>query len=364
MFRFFLAVILSLTISTQIFAGKKEDIAAFKKAYTDYQAALAGNNNTALYFAAKKAYEIGLKAFGDTHTNTANLALNYAQAANGAGKKDDAQKAINTAEKLYKSIYGEDSREMVDIYIEKAKANLEVFEDRRAGKRYYNKALKLAQKHYEKDSLLEGVIRSEIGEILLYDAQAKEAISHFRKAAKILEQHGEVAKTYLARTNFSTGKYYLADKKHKKATKALNASLSVYEELAPSAQVTLANHAILIRAYEEQGLSEKATEHCRAIGAASPQDPNQDYKPVYFSNPIYPRSAQSAGSEGYTIVELTVDADGFVKNPKIIESKGTTAFHKASIEAAKKFRYAPRFENGEAVATDGVKYRFSFKLTG
>ena len=37
-------------------------------------------------------------------------------------------------------------------------------------------------------------------------------------------------------------------------------------------------------------------------------------------------------------------------------------FDKAAIDAVKRFRYAPRFVDGEAVATEDVKTRISFAL--
>ncbi len=62
------------------------------------------------------------------------------------------------------------------------------------------------------------------------------------------------------------------------------------------------------------------------------------------------------------IVELTVDSGGFVKDPQIIENKGVAAFKKTSLEAAEKFRYAPRYENGQPVDTTGVRYKFSYNI--
>ena len=359
---FLITSALALSLTAPTYADKKDDMNAFKAAYAAYNEAIKTSNNTVRYHTAKAAYEAGLKAFGDKHKNTANLALNYAQAANDAYEKDEAEKALRLTEKLYKEIYGEDGPELIDVYLERAKASTNVFKDQRKGRRYYNKALKLTLKHFEEDSLAEGIIRKEIGNILLYEARTENALKHLKKAKAIFEKHGKDALNDLALTNFSIGKFYLADKKYSKATDFLNASLDVYEEYAPSSQITLINHAFLIEAYEERGMSDQATQHCRAIGAAKPINADQDYMPVYKTQPRYPISAARSGSEGYTIVELTVDNNGFVQNPKVIESEGSKSFHKASLDAAKKFRYAPRFENGKAVATGGVKYRFSFDL--
>ncbi|UTW56481.1 TonB family protein [Kordiimonas sp. SCSIO 12610] len=360
--QFVIVSTLAISIAIPAFADKKDDIKVFKEAYAAYNEALNTSNNTLQYSTAKAAFEAGLRAFGDKHKNTANLAFNYAKAANNAHKKDEAVKALKITENLYTSIYGEDAPELIDVYLEKAEAAINAFKDQRRGRRYYKKALDLTLKHYEEDSYIEGVIRKEIGNILLYEARTENAVKHLVKAKAILESYGENALAELAATNFSLGKYYLADKKYEDASEHFTQSLNVYEKYAPSSQTTLATHAFLIRAYEEQGLSDKATQHCRAIGAATPTEASRDYLPVYRVGPTYPSSAANNGKEGYAIVELTVDKNGFVTNPKVIDYKGSSAFGKAAIKAASKFRYAPRFESGKAVATEGVKYRFSFDL--
>ncbi len=362
MHRFLIISALAVSVALPAIADKKDDIKAFKEAYAAYNEALKTANNTFQYSTAKAAYEAGLKAFGDKHKNTANLALNYAKAANNTNKKTEAKKVLTVTEELYTNIYGQDAPELIDVYLAKAEASINVFNDQRKGRRYYKKALDLTLKHYEKDSYIEGVIRREIGDILLYEARSENAVKHLKKAKVILEQHGENALGQLASTNFSLGKFYLADKKYKNAIEHFNQSLDVYEEHAPEAQITLTNHAFLIRAYEELGLSKLATQHCRAIGKATPSQDDRDYLPVYRAHPAYPRREASLGREGYAIVELTVDENGFVQKPSVVEYDGSADFGKAAIEAAKKFRYAPRFENGQAVATDGVLYRFSFEL--
>lgn len=361
--KFLILSTLAASLTYPVFADEKADIEAFKKAYAAYNEALKKPNNALLYNSAKTAYELGSKVFGDQHKNTANLAFNYAKAANDIGnKKEEAQKALEVTEKIYLDVYGKDAPEFIDLYLEKASSAISLFQNRSTGRHYYKKALDLTRKHFEENSLNEGIILKEIGNILLYQARTKDALKHLRKAKTILELHGNQGLVQLAHTNMSLGKFYLADRKYKKATKAFNASLDVYTKHAPSAPITLSNHAFLIQSYEKQGLSDKATYHCRAIGEANPKEPDQDYLPIYRANPSYPRTAANAGSEGYVILELTVDENGFVKNPKVFDSTGSKSFHKASLDAAKKFRYAPRFENGQAVATEGVKYHFSFEL--
>jgi TonB family protein len=57
---------------------------------------------------------------------------------------------------------------------------------------------------------------------------------------------------------------------------------------------------------------------------------------------------------GIVIVEFTVDADGFTTDQMVVKST-SREFEAGSIAAVKKFRYAPRFVNGIATSTAGVK---------
>ena len=363
MMRLLTATIVIFLSSTIASADKKEDRAAFRKAYAEYQTAVEGGDAETLNTTAKAAYEAGLKYFGTDHVNTANLALNYAQAATSAKDKVIGSKALKAAEKHFKKLYGADSPEMIDIHLEEAKFNLDVLSDQKASRRSYDNALKLAQNHLEKDSLTEGVIQAEIGEVMLLNTDVKEtanALSQLQKASKILNKHGQDAAFFAARTNFSIGKYYLSDLQYEKAAETLSNSLGFYANEAPSGSVTIAHHTLLVRAYEELKQHDKATPHLQAIGAVSPDIEGSNNQPIYFHLPEYPTPAERSRRRGYVLVEMTVDEQGFVKNPKIAESTGHLSFKQAALDAASVMRYAPRFENGKPVTTKGVQYRFDF----
>ncbi len=79
------------------------------------------------------------------------------------------------------------------------------------------------------------------------------------------------------------------------------------------------------------------------------------------ARPFYPPKALRDGKEGYAIVQFDVTADGQVVNVAIVESSDRV-FHKASVEAALRFRYKPRVVDGIAVATQGIRNRFRFEM--
>ena len=131
--------------------------------------------------------------------------------------------------------------------------------------------------------------------------------------------------------------------------------------------------ANLVDAYEHLGESERATEHCLAIGKTTPWGGTADYQPLFKRPPTYPRDALLRNLEGHVLLEFTVDKMGFVRDPSVVESlaekEGGTArseyvgdFEAAAVEAAKRFRYAPRFVDGEPVTVDNVRNLFQFRI--
>ena len=88
-----------------------------------------------------------------------------------------------------------------------------------------------------------------------------------------------------------------------------------------------------------------------------------DYLPIVKVAPIYPDRALSRGIEGFCIVSYTVTRQGTVRDPVVVEDQCTSSlFHRASIQAALKFKYKPRVVDGEAIEVPGVQNKFTFKI--
>ncbi len=146
----------------------------------------------------------------------------------------------------------------------------------------------------------------------------------------------------------------------------------VVDLLPPDHPTALMARANLVDAYEHLGESERATEHCLAIGQTTPWGGTADYQPLFKRPPTYPRAAQVRGLEGYVLLAFTVDKKGFVRDPSVVDSRvrghGTAGreyvgeFEAAAIEAARKFRYAPKFVDGNPVTVDDVRNLIKFEL--
>lgn len=86
-----------------------------------------------------------------------------------------------------------------------------------------------------------------------------------------------------------------------------------------------------------------------------------DFLPIVKVAPIYPRRAQTRGLEGQCLIEFTVTTTGSVRDARAVECT-SSLFERASVDAALKFKYKPRIEEGEPVEVPGVQHIITFKL--
>ena len=91
------------------------------------------------------------------------------------------------------------------------------------------------------------------------------------------------------------------------------------------------------------------------------QGGNSQVIPLVRINPQYPRNELLAGVEGWVKVRFTVEPDGSVSSPKVIQSKPPRVFDTAALRAIKKWKFKPKVVNGIAVQQDGTQL-IEFKL--
>ncbi|NNF17660.1 MAG: energy transducer TonB [Gammaproteobacteria bacterium] len=88
-----------------------------------------------------------------------------------------------------------------------------------------------------------------------------------------------------------------------------------------------------------------------------------DYLPIVKVAPIYPQRAVTRGIEGFCVVQYTVTRQGTVRDPSVVDGQCTSSlFHRASLQAALKFKYKPRVVDGEAREVPGVRNKFTYQL--
>jgi len=98
------------------------------------------------------------------------------------------------------------------------------------------------------------------------------------------------------------------------------------------------------------------------VGGLSVNVSDGEYLPIVKIAPTYPIEALSKGLEGHCTVKYTVTKQGTTKNVEAIDGECPRVFARASIAAAKKFKYKPKMEDGKAVEVPLVYNKFKFEL--
>lgn len=126
--------------------------------------------------------------------------------------------------------------------------------------------------------------------------------------------------------------------------------------------IELQAHARLVNIYENEGLSDAATEHCRAIGSMTPWGDTQDPTPLYRLDPKYPVSLAKRGREGSATLSYVINKNGVVTDIQVEDDSQGKAFADESVKALKQWRFAPRFVQGKAVDSPRQTVQLDFLL--
>jgi TonB family protein len=359
----FLKILLILTLIPTTVSGQDEKRTAFEHAYEQYKYFYQQGNLYQSLPEAKLAYELGQQLHGKQSEETAILTYNYGNNLLRLRKYDDAKPILTVALGSYEQVYGTKSIELVPVLLDLG--HVYTFKhDIEIKRKLYKRAFELVEQHYGKDSVEYGWRSVMAGADMLQLAYDGDGEIYLKTGYKILQSSlGENdVKTGFAAYNL--GKHELTKGNYKAAEQYLLITLASNKiPDGPPSKIELSAHAFLVRVYEELGKSELATQHCLTIGRMTPFKSNQDYFPVYKKVPSYPRSALAQHKEGFVVVEYEVDENGFVRNPEVIETQGGKKFEGPALDAAMKFRYAPRFVDGQSVSVKGVQNKFTFSIT-
>jgi len=80
-----------------------------------------------------------------------------------------------------------------------------------------------------------------------------------------------------------------------------------------------------------------------------------DVLPIVRIDPQWPREALIEGIEGYVVVEVTIGADGSVKDVRVIQSEPKRMFDRNVIRAVLKWKFKPRIINGVPVERKAIQ---------
>lgn len=330
----------SLT-SQEASLSRADNIKTFNEAQSCYkEAAKNGLRQSRTKRCAQTSLEIGKALFEPDSKNIAMLTYNYGKTLYGKERESVLKNAI----KLYESIHGKDSPELIDLLIDAEKPN---------------RALSIAEASFGKqsipyaDTLLDaGIGMSDLTRLSSKSRYLKEALKVYNNEAERPESWGA------SLANFQLGKIKMAQGKYK-------SSIPFFLEATKNPSLASYAHAFLVEAYDRTNQQDKATEHV-LIMAKQPNKVNtedRDYIPLFVKTPEYPLKAQKKGREGYAVISLTVSKEGLALNPTVIEEKPKgQKFGKAALKAAGSLRYVPRLIDGEPVEVPGVLYKYTFNM--
>ncbi|MEM1260957.1 MAG: tetratricopeptide repeat protein [Pseudomonadota bacterium] len=350
----------------------------FNTAWRAYRAAVADADLVAELSTSADVVELGRNLFDADDERIPALINNHAAALLKNGHVQQANALFNEAFQQAKRIHGKNAEPLLVLTLARADL-LDAAHEWDTAHRWYKESLRLARKVYPTDSLEFANAALQLGPELAKRSPSM-GVSLLKEAAEIFEANA--ATSDVGVTSFYIGRIELARGNRQRALKAFEESLTQLDTSVPLAKArSLAARAALVPLYERRGDSEKATEHCVAIGRDSKFTDDQDYLPLYRMAPTYPPAMLRARIEGYVDLEFTVDESGIVRDveatqvvhtgqKKGAESIGTATqlsrkqrqFADAARAAVERFRYAPRFVDGRAVATPGVDSRISFEI--
>ena len=358
-----IASLLSLSaLGEEADTSRSDNIKRFNESQRCHKSAIAEGHKKKAVRCAQSSLEAGENLFEPDSKNIAGLTYNYGSAllSRGYDSANRIQKVLSEALRLYESLYGENSLELVDLLLDLGHANNLSTNATGVKRSSYSRALEILASNYGNSSLEYAEAQLVISIEILGRARTSGQLSfsnkHAEGALEIFLQ--ELGPTSVGATlaSFQLGKQKMLREKYRSAIPFLNNALA-------NPSVAQYAHGFLIRAYEETGQRASAGFHAQELGKLVSGQEDQNYIPVYVPQPDYPRKAQVKGVSGYAVIELTISVEGTAIKTSIVEQYPTSkGFGKAALKAAKKLRYVPRFVDGEAVEVPGVLYKFTFKM--
>ncbi|MGL4640410.1 MAG: TonB family protein [Shewanella sp.] len=349
-----LSGLLALVLSSPFAVNASQ--ASFAKAYSDYQAAVEQGDAPSIEASAKVAYELGATQFAKDSIEVANLALNWASALEKTltGPLLAPHNQTSTAEinalyqqalTSYKHHYAKSAIELIDPLLGAALTE----PNATVAKNYLQQAVDIAEKSQHKKLLADIKMTAfhRLANTELYTPRIKNfALEALESYVQILPENAldRVKATY------TVGAIEFAEKHYLKAEPLFLEVIKQFDALEYTHPYALSAHAYLVDIYERKNKREQATAHCLAIGKMRPWTDTQEQQPIFRTLPDYPMSYIKAGKSGWVNLTFTVDEQGFVKDPEIIASEGGSLFEKESLKTLSKWRYAPKFEHGKAIA--------------
>lgn len=361
-------VLLATLLSASAYA-ENSDVAAFNEAWQAYEVATASDDAALETDAAARVLDGGKRIFTDSDEELTVITHNYGVALSDSGDREGAVPVLKEALRLGEIIYGEDGAGLIPILADLADAEAAPFKPGPQVSKY-KRALKIADAQFGKQGVEYADLAFRASRNVYLMSLSMNARKYMIEARDIYAALPQPETLNVGMAHFYLGKMDFTKQRYRTSSEHLESALERFSGPEDTNRaLRLLARALLVQTYEHRNLTEQATQHCVAIGRESQLSPDQDYLPIFRVAPMYPMSMLRAGKSGHVDLEFVIDENGFVQKPIVVarqvngkERSRSSDFDKAAMDAVERFRYAPKFEDGEAVAVAGVKTRISFAI--
>ena len=360
-------LLLASVFSGPSIANEQADrLESFQQAYANFNSCFNDSEFECASNEAKRALEIAKILPSITDEQVSILRSNYVNSLllekNFSAAKDELSDTLED----YSARYGINSSRLIPLHQQLGDVAI-VKGDGKDMRRHYDHALEIAASSYGEESLEYARFAYSLGmhakkkkqyvystgpfeishnvfagQLGIEDAEAGESAFQLATVCKLL--CSEDAVTY----------YY-------SAIKAFGAESNVDKHLDKLVLSHLGLAGALIRMNSE----DRAELHLDAARDLLPDDYSSEPVVLARYSPAYPIDALRAGKEAQVYVAYTVDAEGQVVDPVVIDTAAkrfAEDFNQAAVEAVARFRYMPGYRDGKPVGTKSVKSLITFRM--
>lgn len=320
---------------------------------------------------AERAYNASMKKFGRLHKTTNTLAMNFGTITLFAGNFEDARPLLRRALKNSETIYGENAANNVDPLIRLAQAlgtthdkeaQWKVERNMKDASELYGRAVEIAQPVIGS----EAVAGIEIEAAMVF-ARSPFGYEYGLEIAKQADEHLKNSQNVEARARAKLWVGILSSRMEdpETAEKVLSEALNLPGSEQISVQTKRAIHVALVRYYESQEDSEKATPHVKALSTLSPTVGRSlsQISPIYWTYPDWKSLKRLPSKQVGVVVEFAIDEDGFIKDAKVVESAGEDA-DTVVLASINNWRYVLPSNDGKIEPIEMVRYEFKIPGRG
>jgi len=328
--------------------------ADFRTAYEAYRQHVAAGRTAEAKASAEKAYRLGSRLYGRNSANAAKLAINFARLLNDGAEYKKAARILRNKIDAMEEAYGAGSSELIPVLVEMARARFDPKSPDAALTHFRRASALLAA---DADVRYRGLKNYDIATELFRRGGTPWSRPFVEAAHAVFSEHLQPNDIRRGLMAYHLGLWTVGDERPDVALGHFEHALTAFETEGEMGDLERTVRMRLVDILERTGRSDEATAHCLALGAAEIwQMPPW---PLYMTYPRYAAVAFEGLSEGQVTLGFTIDVEGFVRDPRVLEST-RPSLDAGALAAVGGFRYAPRFVDGASVRTDDVTFTYSF----